>query len=194
MKRLVLVAALAAAGFAGTAAAETYAIDPAHSQVLFTYSHLGFSNITGRFDKVEGQITYDPTEPAQAKVNVTIPIDSVSTGVADLDAHLKNADFFDAPKHPAATFTSTKVEPSGQGRLRVTGDLTVHGVTKPTTFDVTVNKIGEHPMAKTPSAGFDATATVKRSDFGVDKGVPHVSDEVRIRITVEAHKADQAES
>lgn len=193
MKRLVLVAALAAAGVAGTAAAETYAIDSSHSQVLFTYSHLGFSNITGRFDTVEGQITYDPAEPTQAKVNVTIPIASISTGVADLDEHLKKDDFFDAPKHPTATFTSTKVEPAGEGRLRVTGDLTMHGVTKPATLNVTVNKIGEHPMAKMPSAGFDATATVKRSDFGIDKGVPHVSDEVRIRITVEAHKAEQAE-
>ena len=121
MKNYALLA-LVAFAFAGTADAAKYAIDPGHTQVQFTYSHFGFSNITGRFDQVSG-------------------------------------------------------------------DLTIHGVTKPTTLTVKVNGIGNHPMKKIPAAGFDASTVIKRSDFGVGAYVPAVSDEVRISITLEATEA-----
>jgi polyisoprenoid-binding protein YceI len=109
-----------------------------------------------------------------------------------MDAHFQRDDLFDAAQFPTATFKSTAVESAGADKLRVTGDLTIHGVTRPTTFDVAINKIGEHPMRKVPAAGFTAEATIKRSDFGVDKYVPAIPDEVRISISTEALKAQPA--
>ncbi len=170
-------------------AADTYTIDPTHTQVEFTYSHFGFSNITGRFDKVESEVAFDAADPIQSTVRVTIPVDSISTGVEKLDAHLKSPDFFDAARYPTATFTSTGVTVAGEGKLAVAGDLSIHGVTRPVVMDVTINKLGEHPMSKKQAAGFDASFDIKRSDFGVGGYAPAVSDEVRIEITVEAQKA-----
>lgn len=171
-------------------AADTYTIDPTHTQVEFTYSHFGFSNITGRFDKVESEFAFDAADPTRSSVKVTIPVDSISTGVEKLDGHLLSADFFDAQKYPTATFTSTGVTVAGEGRLAVAGDLTIHGVTRPVVMDVTINKVGDHPMSKKPAAGFDASFDIKRSDFGVGGYAPAVSDEVRIEITVESQKAE----
>lgn len=171
-------------------AADIYRIDPTHTQVEFTYSHFGFSNITGRFDKVESQFAFDAADPTRSSVRVTIPMDSISTGVEKLDAHLLSADFFDAGKYPTATFNSTGVTVAGEGKLAVAGDLTIHGVTKPVVMDVTINKVGEHPMSKKPAAGFDASFDIKRSEFGVGGYAPAVSDDVRIEITVEAQKAE----
>ena len=187
-KRLALASLLALATF-GAQAADRYTIDPTHTQVEFTYSHFGFSNITGRFDTVESEFLFDVQDPTKSSVKVTIPMASLSTGVEKLDAHLLNADFFDAEKFPTATFTSTAVTAAGEGQLKVAGDLTIHGVTRPVVLDVTINKIGEHPMAKTPAAGFDARTVVKRSDFGVGNYAPGVSDEVTIEITVESRLA-----
>src|SRR5690606_543821 len=104
-------------------AADTYVIDPTHAQVEFTYSHFGFSNITGRFDRIEGSIVHDAEDPANSSVQASIAIDSVSTGVADLDEHLRGSDFFDAGSHPVATFHITAAKAVGEGRLEVTGDL-----------------------------------------------------------------------
>jgi polyisoprenoid-binding protein YceI len=191
MKRLAL-AVLASAVLSTAASAETYEMDPRHTQVLFTYSHLGFADITGRFDDVKGTISYDPADVGAASVEVTVPIATVSSGVAEMDAHFQRDDLFDAAQFPTATFKSTAVESAGADKLRVTGDLTIHGVTRPTTFDVAINKIGEHPMRKVPAAGFTAEATIKRSDFGVDKYVPAIPDEVRISISTEALKAQPA--
>ncbi|KRB03477.1 YceI family protein [Lysobacter sp. Root690] len=187
MKRILLAAALGLA-FAGTAsaAALTYKIDPNHTDVVASWSHFGFSNPVAHFGKVDGSITYDPAKPAASKVEVTIPLSGLDSHVADFDEHLKSADFFDAAKYPTITFKSTKVEAAGAKKLKVTGDLTVHGVTKPAVLDVTINKVGEQPMAKRAAAGFDATTTLKRSDFGIAKYVPNVSDEIKIRITTEA--------
>ncbi|MGH8082115.1 MAG: YceI family protein [Lysobacter sp.] len=187
MKRILLAAALGLA-FAGTAsaAAVTYKIDPNHTDVVASWSHFGFSNPIAHFGKVDGTITYDPAKPAASKVEVTIPLSGLDSHVGDFDEHLKSADFFDAEKYPTITFKSTKVEAAGDKKLKVTGDLTVHGVTKPAVLDVNINKIGEQPLAKRAAAGFDATTTLKRSEFGVAKYVPNVSDEIKIRITTEA--------
>ena len=185
LKRLALASLLAVAAF-GAQAADKYDIDPTHTQVEFTYSHMGFSNITGRFDTVQGEFLFDPANPTQSSVNITIPVESLSTGVEKLDEHLLKADFFDAATYPTATFKSTGVTAAGDNALKVAGDLTIHGVTRPVVLDVTINKIGEHPMAKVPAAGFDATTTILRSDYGVGGYVPVVGDEVRIDITVEA--------
>jgi polyisoprenoid-binding protein YceI len=161
--------------------------------VLFTYSHFGLSNITGRFGDVSGTFAFDAANPAASSIQVTIPIASVSMGVPKLDEHLKSPDFFDAAQYPDATFASNAVTAAGEGRWKVAGDLTLHGVTKPVVLDVTVNYVGPHPMNKAPVAGFDATTTIRRSDFGVDRMIPGVPDEVRIRITLEA-KGPKAEA
>lgn len=188
LKRLALASLLVFATLPAFAA-EPYAIDPTHTQVEFTYSHFGFSNITGRFDQVESEFLFDPADPAASSVKVTIPMASLSTGVAKLDEHLKTADFFDVAQFPTATFASTGVTVAGEGKLAVAGELTIHGVTRPVVMDVTINKVGTHPMTQAPAAGFDAAFTIKRSEFGVGAYAPAVSDEVRIEITVEAQKA-----
>ena len=184
LKRLALASLLAVAAF-GAQAADKYDIDPTHTQVEFTYSHMGFSNITGRFDAVQGEFLFDPADPTQSSVSITIPVDSISTGVDKLDEHLLKADFFDQATYPTATFKSTGVTAAGEGQLKVAGDLTIHGVTRPVVLDVTINKIGEHPMAKVPAAGFDATTTIKRSDFGVNYMLPGIPDEMSINLFVE---------
>jgi polyisoprenoid-binding protein YceI len=173
------LALLSAPAFAAPVA---YDIDGRHTQVLFTYSHFGLSNITGRFDNISGTIAYDAADPAASSVKVTIPIDAVSTGVAKLDDHLESPDFFDAAKYPTATFTSTAVTVAGEGKWTIAGDLTLHGVTRPVVLDATTNFVGPHPMSKAPAAGFDATTTIKRSEFGIDRRLPGVPDEVRNRI------------
>lgn len=170
-------------------AAQSYRIDPTHTQVEFTYSHFGFSNITGRFDQVESEFLFDPAQPEASSVKVTIPVASLSTGVEKLDQHLLSADFFDAAQFPTATFESTGVTVAGEGKLAVAGNLTIHGVTRPVVMDVTINKIGEHPMTKAQAAGFDGRVAIKRSDFGVGGYAPAVSDEVTIEVTVEAQAA-----
>ena len=186
MKRHALLAAVLLATSSGAALAETYTIDPSHTQVRFTYSHLGLSNILGIFGGVTGTVVYDAAKPEASSVKASIPIGEVYTGWGKMDEHLKAAGFFDVATYPTATFTSTKVEAAGEGKLKVTGDLTIKGITKPVVLDVTLNKAGEHPMKKVPAIGFDATATVKRSDFGVGAYAPMVSDEVALKITTEA--------
>jgi polyisoprenoid-binding protein YceI len=189
--RTTILALALAATTPAFAARVPYTIDSNHTQVLFTYSHFGLSNITGRFGDVTGTFEFDAEMPANSKVAVTIPIESVSMGVPKLDAHLKMADFFEVGTYPTATFTSTTVTATGDNRLSVAGDLTIHGVTKPVVLDVTINRIGEHPMTKTPAVGFDATTTLKRSDFGLGAYVPNVGDEVKVRITMEARMPEE---
>ncbi|KFL37341.1 YceI family protein [Arenimonas donghaensis] len=189
LKTLVLAGLFAMATLPAFAA-DAYKIDPAHTQVLFSYNHLGFSNITGRFDRVESEFAFDAADPSQSSLSVSIPVDSISTGVAKFDEHLLGADFFDVGKYPTATFTSTAVTVTGEDKLAVAGDLTIHGVTRPVVMDVTINKIADHPMSKKPAAGFDARIDIKRSEFGLGAFAMAASDDVRIAITVEAQKAE----
>jgi polyisoprenoid-binding protein YceI len=187
-RRTLLSCALALC--AVPAFATTYTLDPAHTQVHFSWNHFGFSNPGAVFGTLEGTLDYDEADPAKSTVEVTIPLSSVNSNVEKLDEHLESPDFFDAAKFPSATFKSTKVvKGASANHLQVTGDLSLHGVTRPVTLDVTVNKIGSHPMRNAPSAGFDATATIKRSDFGIAKYVPNVSDDIAVKITVEAVEA-----
>ena len=175
---------------AGSALATTYTLDPDHTQVRFSWNHFGFSNPGAVFGKLEGTLDYDEADPTRSSVQVTIPLNSINSNVPKLDAHLESADFFDAVKYPTATFRSTKVtKGTVPNHLEVAGDLSVHGATHPVTLDVTVNKVGEHPIRKSAAAGFDATATVKRADFGITKYVPGVSDDISLHITVEAIEA-----
>ncbi|MET4677187.1 MULTISPECIES: YceI family protein [unclassified Luteibacter] len=189
MLRYVALAGLLATAGTAVAAPVTYKLDPTHTMVLFSWNHFGFSNPTANLGQVDGTLVYDEAAPTKSTVEVTLPLSGLDTFVPKLDEHLKSADFLDAAKYPNITFKSTKVVSAGKDKLKVTGDLTAHGVTKPVTLDVTLNKVGPHPMMKVQSVGFDATATIKRSDFGVGAYVPNVSDEIKIRITTEGHDA-----
>lgn len=175
------------------AASGTYVIDPSHTMVLASWNHLGFSNPTINFGKAEGAITYNADDVSASSVEVTLPFSGIDALAADFQDHLSTADWFDAAQFPAATFKSTAVSSTGPNSLSVTGDLTVKGVTRPVVLDVTLNGAGPHPMTQRPAIGFDATATVKRSDFNLGNLVPAVSDEVELRITTEASVAAAAE-
>ncbi|MBB1061698.1 YceI family protein [Marilutibacter spongiae] len=186
LKRILLGTALSVASAAAFAAPVSYDIDPNHTDVVASWSHFGFSNPIAHFGDVDGTITYDADNVGQSSVSVTIPLSGLESHVPDFNDHLRSADFFDAATYPEITFKSTRVEAAGDNKLRIWGDLSLHGVTREVLLDTTINKLGVHPLGKREAAGFDATAVIKRSDFGVDKYAPNVSDQVQIRITVEA--------
>lgn len=186
MKRLALAAALALATLSVLAAPVNYKLDPNHTMVLVSWNHFGFSKPTANFGQADGTIIYDASNIGKSSVQVTLPLAGLNSFVPDFDQHLRSADFFDAAKYPNITFKSTKVESMGKNKLKVTGNLTVKDQTKPVVLDVTLNKAAEQPMAKRAAIGFDATTTLKRSDFGVGKFAPNVSDEITLRITTEA--------
>ena len=189
LRRILLASLLTAAALPVVAAPQKYDIDTSHTQVIFSWNHFGFSNPSASLEKISGDFQLDTADITKSSITVTLPLDGLHTGVPKLDEHLKSADFFDAAKYPDITFKSTKVEKAGANGLKIVGDLTIHGVTKPVTLNAKINKIGENPMMKKASAGFDATTTIKRSEFGVDKYVPNVSDEIPVRITFDSHAA-----
>jgi polyisoprenoid-binding protein YceI len=185
-----LIATVLISFLSASASATTYTLDPNHTQVQFIWNHYGFTDLTGQFGKIEGTLEFDAADPAKSSVNATITVASIDSNVKKLDEKLLSSDYFDAEKFPTATFKSTKVEKGATpDRLSVTGDLTLHGVTKPVTLDVKVVKVADHPLRKAPAASFDATATLKRSDFGITTYLPMAADEVRIHVVVEAVEA-----
>jgi polyisoprenoid-binding protein YceI len=174
--------------------ADTWQIDPAHTNVEFTVRHMMISNVKGQFQKTSGTITANGTDPASAKIDATIDATSIDTRVDRRDAHLKSPDFLDVAKFPTITFKSTKVEAAGPGKWKMTGDLTLHGVTKPVVLDVEGTGAPIHdPMGNT-RAGASATTKIRRSDFGLtwnkalEAGGVMVGDEVAISIDLEAIK------
>ena len=186
MRKTLIAAALFAFAGAAFAAPVTYKLDPGHTNVLASWNHFGYSNPSINFGQVDGTLVYDAEQVSASSVQVTLPLTGLSALADQFYDHLTSDKWFDAAKYPDATFKSTRVEAVGKGKLKVTGDLTIKGITKPVVLDVTLNKAGEHPMKKVPAIGFDATATVKRSDFGVGAYAPMVSDEVALKITTEA--------
>ena len=186
MRKTLIALALTAFAGAAFAAPVSYRIDPGHTNVLASWSHFGFSHPSINFGQADGTIVYDADDVSASSVEVKLPLNGMSALADEFYEHLTGDGWFDAAKYPDATFKSTRVEAAGEGKLKVTGDLTVKGVTKPVVLEVTLNQAGEHPMTKAQSIGFDATGTVKRSDFGLGKYVPNVSDEVQLRITTEA--------
>lgn len=165
----------------------TYAIDPSHTNVLFSLSHMGFSHYYGRFNKVDGSLTFDAKAPEKSKLSVTVDVASIDTNNEKLQGELKSAQWFDAAKFPTATFTSTKIEKLSATKGKVTGDFTLHGVTKPVTLDVTFNGTGINPIANSEELGFSAKGTIKRSEFGITQYVPMVGDDVTLTIETELH-------
>jgi len=187
--------ALSTAALSLPAAAQTatWAVDPIHSEVSFRVKHLVISKVTGKFKKFEGTIAADPKAPAAGTVELKIDVASVDTSDEKRDAHLKAPDFFDAAKFPEITFKSTKIAPAGQDVYDVTGNLTMHGVTKPVTLSVRANGFAKDPWGN-ERAGFEVTGKLNRQDFGVswsktlDGGGAVVGDEVELQIAVEAIK------
>lgn len=191
LPRLALAAALAFVG-AAFAAPVTYTLDPAHTSVLASWSHFGFSNPVAHFGQVDGTLVYDAEDVPASSVEVILPLAGLNSFVPDFDEHLRSDDFFDAANYPTVTFTSTSVEAAGEGRLKVTGDLTIKDITRPVVLDATLNKIGE--ASGRAAIGFDASTTIKRTDFGVGLYSPNVGDEVTLRITTEALGPSPAEA
>lgn len=173
-----------------TAAPETYKLDPTHSQIIFSYNHLGYSTGYGMFSGYDGEILFDVEDPAQSSVTVSMPLMSMITGNEARFGHFMSADFFDAAADDTWTFTSTEIEVTGDTTALITGDLTLNGVTKPVVLDAELAQMGTHPMENKPWAGFSATTTILRSDFNVGAFAPFVSDEVQIEISFEAMKAE----
>lgn len=185
MIRTTVLALALAASFGAAAKPVSYQLDPNHTVVLASWNHFGYSHPSANFGQASGTLVYDADDVATSRVEVTLPLAGLDTFVPKLDAHLRSADFFDAEKYPTITFRSTRVHDLGGGKLAIMGDLTVHGVTRPVTLDATLNGASVNPMTKSPTIGFDATTTIKRSDFGVGAYVPKVGDEIAIRISTE---------
>jgi polyisoprenoid-binding protein YceI len=188
-RRIAILAALALT--AAPLYATTYTLEPDYTQGVFRWNHLGFSSPAAQFAQGQGTLEFDAADPTHASVTVTIPLSTLYTGVAGLDEHFRSSDFFDTAKFPTATFRSTAVEKgSMKNQLKVKGDLTLHGTTKPVTLDVTIVRIGTNPRTSLPTVGFDGMTTLKRSDFGMGKYVPQVSDEIELRVISQAVEAN----
>jgi polyisoprenoid-binding protein YceI len=187
------LSAAAAAATVGTAHAATFEIDPAHSDVVFSLDHLGYSKVFGSFGEVGGRFAFDPEKPEAASVTLTIRAASVDTNHKKRDEHLRSPDFLNAREFPEITFESTAVAVTGKNTAEVTGDLTLHGQTHPVTLNVTFNKIAPHPLPQYDdvlTAGFSARGTIQRSRWGVGKFAPAIGDAMKLYIEVEGHAAD----
>lgn len=194
MRRFLFLALLTLPAATAAAADSVWEIDPAHSSVQFSVRHMMVSNVRGEFRKVTGTVRGDEKQPTQAQVEATIDTNSIDTRNEKRDGHLKSPDFLDTEKYPTMTFRSKKIEQNGDGRYRVVGDLTLHGVTREVTLDVD----GPSAPVKDPMgnvrAGAQATAKLNRRDFGIawskslDGGGVMVGDEVNVTIDVEGTK------
>lgn len=186
--KIQLTTFLMTAAFALPAtAADSYTVDPAHTFPNFEINHLGFSTMHGRFGATTGKITLD-TAAKSGSIDITIDATSIDTGHAKRDTHLKSDEFFNVAKFPTLAYKSSKLKFNGDKLSGADGELTMLGVTKPVSLAVTAFNCGPHPMNKKPMCGANATATIKRSDFGLSTYVPAVGDEVKISIEVEAGK------
>ncbi|MBB4630642.1 YceI family protein [Sphingosinicella soli] len=162
--------------------AGTYTVDTDHTQVAWSLDHLGFNVYYGIFGGTTGTLTLDPAKPQSAVVSLTIPIDQVATTSEKLNEHLKSADFFDTAKFPNATFKSTSVVVTGLS-AKITGDLTIKGITKPVVLDARFSGAGPNPMSKIETVGFEAQTSIKRSDYGITYALPVLGDEITLNIT-----------
>ena len=189
LQSLSLGLAVAITSTLALAAPVDYKIDPAHTATVFSWNHFGFSTPSANFSDIQGVIKVDNAKPANSSVDVTIPVSSVNTNVPALDKEFQQEGWFNAAKYPNITFKSTKVETKDKKHFKITGNLTVKGITKPVVLDAVLNKQGEHPMAKVPAIGFNATTSFNRSEFGIGNYVPNVGDKITVNITTEATAA-----
>lgn len=191
MRKLIL-SLLSLAPALASAAPTTWTIDPSHSQVGFAVKHLVISSVRGEFSRYEGKIALDEQDVTRSTVDATVDVNSIDTRVVDRDAHLKSPDFFDAANHPTMSFRSTKVARTGKDKLKVTGNLTLRGVTKPVVLDVTTTPAVKGMHGET-RRGFSATTNISRKAFGLSwnklvEAGPAVGDEVTIALDLEVVK------
>ncbi len=191
MKKLALLSVIAAvaSGFVAPASAApvTYVIDPTHTYPRFSYSHFGLSTQLSRFNQTTGTVVLDKSART-ASVDVAIDMTSVDTGYATFNEHIQAEDFLDTAKYPKATFKSTKVKFDGDKPVAIDGNLTIKGITKPVTLEVTSFVNMTHPMLNKDAIGADASVVIRRSDFNAGKYAPNVGDELTISIALEAVK------
>jgi polyisoprenoid-binding protein YceI len=169
-----------------------YRLDPAHGKITWSVNHLGFSTYYGQIPEVAATLELDTREPTRSRLSATIGTGSIDALHARLNEHLRGADFLDAARFPAATFASTGIERTGPTTARVTGDLTLRGVTRPVAFDATFNQAGTHPVDKTYTIGFDGRTVVRRSEFGITAFLPALGDEVTLRLEGEFKAVEQS--
>jgi polyisoprenoid-binding protein YceI len=186
LTRTLIGALICAPIFTVQAAPVTYEIDATLTFVLLSRSNFGFSNpmIVANID--QGTLVFDHDDPSKSSVRVTLPVDRINTFVPQLDTEFRSPMFFDIAKFPNITFESTRVKAIGNGKYTITGNLTAHGITRPVVLHARLNKAGENPMTKRQAIGFDATGTVKRSEFGLGFNIPNVSDEIALKLTMQA--------
>ena len=190
IRHALLAATVAALAAPALAEAQKYVLDPSHSQIVFSYNHLGFSTGTGMFSGFEGEIAFDEADPAASSVSVSFPVKTMLTGWQARFDHFMSKDFFDAADDEEVSFKSTAIEVTGEKTAKITGDLTLNGVTKPVVLDAALTQAGEHPMEKKPWAGFTGKTQILRSDYGLGQFAPYISDEVEVQISIEAMKAE----
>lgn len=187
MKKFTALTLAAAFSMSAFAAPETFVIDNSHTYPRFEYSHFGYSNQLSRFNKTDGTIVLDRAAKS-GSVDVTIDTTSVDTGLPLFDGHIQGEDFLDTKKFPTITFKSSKLNFKGDALASVDGNLTIKGITKPVTLDITSFKCMPHPMTKKDACGANAVTKIKRSEFNAGKYAPAVSDDVTLTIAVEAMK------
>jgi len=168
----------------------SYEVEPTHAYINFQYNHLGLSNPTLSFDDFKVDLNLDTNDPTKSMVMVTIDPSSIIAGSDIWKEHLTGTDFFDTSNHPDITFMSTSIEAAGDGAYKMMGDLTIKGMTKPVALSVTMNAAMNHPMTGKPVIGLDASGQILRSDWGLGKFAPNVSDEVQLNISTELVAAE----
>jgi polyisoprenoid-binding protein YceI len=168
--------------------AGTYKVESRHTLALFSINHLGFNQFYGTIPNATGTLTLDPANAAADKLDVSLPVAAISTTNTVLDGELKDPTWLDAAKYPEIHFTATKVTKTGARTALITGDLTLHGVTRPVTLNATFGGAGTNPLTKAYTVGFAATGSIKRSDFGVTKYLPLIGDAVELTITAAFEK------
>lgn len=167
-----------------------YALEKNHASITFKVMHMGYAYYTMRFNDFDASIDLDSKAPEKSKLNVTIDPKSLDSNNPKLTEHVSGSDFLDVAKYPTITFVSKSITKTGPNTGKITGDMTIHGVTKPVTLDTTFNGGSLHPMMKQYDIGFSATTTLKRSDFGVAGYIPLVGDEIQVAVETEFLKAD----
>jgi polyisoprenoid-binding protein YceI len=187
MLKRTTVATLIAVSLPLAAFADTFTIDPNHTFAHFSISHMGFSTMHGRFDKSSGKVTMDRAAHT-GSADISIETASVSTGFSKRDDHLKSPDFFNAAEFPAITYKGTSMKFKGEIPTSIEGNLTMNGVTKPVMLTIDAIRCDTNPMNKKYECGVDASAQIRRSDFGVKYGLPGIGDEVKLAFEVEAYK------
>ena len=182
MKKIIVLASALFMLFAFTTPVN-WNVDNAHSKLTFIVTHLGISDVSGLFKNFDVKVNASKEDFSDAVFELSADVNSINTEVEMRDNHLRNADFFEVEKYPKLTFKSTSIKPTGKNNYQLTGDLSLHGVTKPVTMNLLYRGTVENPMSKKATSGFQVTGTIKRSDFGIGGGFPEaiISDEVRIK-------------